>query len=73
MAINNSLGDNHEDKWLISITLLKQLQQGKRQGKITDTFNALKSEIDAHNNHHGLGAYHNRGKDINKLIEQLAF
>jgi TolA-binding protein len=71
MEINNSLSDNHEGKWLISISLLKQLQLGKGQGKITQTFDTLKPDIDAHNDHHGLGAYHNRGKDISKLRELL--
>jgi hypothetical protein len=59
MAYNNTPNRPHEDKWMISITLLKELA-GCGQSAVYVVYNARKDEIEAHNRLHQLGSYHNR-------------
>jgi hypothetical protein len=68
IAYNNAPERTHAQKWAISIPIVKDL--GKQigatyQAAIQRVFNQREQEIAAHHAQHGLGKYHNRGKQDN--------
>ena len=72
IAYNDSPERTHAQKWAISIPIVKDL--GKQigatyQAAIQRVFTQREQEIAAHHAQHGLGKYHNRGKQGN--ITQL--
>ncbi len=72
IAYNDSPERTHAQKWTISIPIVKDL--GKQigatyQAAIQRVFTQREQEIAAHHAQHGLGKYHNRGKQGN--ITQL--
>lgn len=72
IAYNDAPERTHAQKWAISIPIVKDL--GKQigatyQAAIQRVFTQREQEIAAHHAKHGLGKYHNRGKQAN--ITQL--
>ncbi|MBW4639346.1 MAG: hypothetical protein KME05_14115 [Gloeocapsa sp. UFS-A4-WI-NPMV-4B04] len=68
IAYNDSPERTHAQKWTISIPIVKDL--GKQigatyQAAIQRVFTQREQEIAAHHAQHGLGKYHNRGKQGN--------
>jgi hypothetical protein len=68
IAYNNQPERTHAQKWAISIPVVKDL--GKQvgatyQAAIQRVFTLREHEIAAHHAQHGLGKYHNRGKQGN--------
>jgi TolA-binding protein len=68
IAYNNQPERTHAQKWAISIPVVKDL--GKQvgatyQAAIQRVFTLREQEIAAHHAQHGLGKYHNRGKQGN--------
>lgn len=68
IAYNNQPEHTHTQKWAISIPVVKDL--GKQvgatyQAAIQRVFTLREQEIAAHHAQHGLGKYHNRGKQGN--------
>lgn len=68
IAYNNEPERTHAQKWAISIPIVKDL--GKQvgatyQAAIQRVFTQREHEIAAHHAQHGLGKYHNRGKQGN--------
>lgn len=68
IAYNNAPERTHAQKWAISIPIVKDL--GKQIGATYQTaiqrvFTQREQEIAAHHAQHGLGKYHNRGKQGN--------
>lgn len=74
MTYNNAQ-ENHDDKWVISFPVMKDLckQLGAAtQGKINEVLQANSSEIEEHHRSHGLGERHNRvhqGASISEFIQ----
>ena len=67
----NDCQADHDSKWAISFPVMKHLGKAN-QKKIAAVFDAMRSEIDAHHQKHGLGPRHNRkhqGQAINDFIK----
>ncbi|MBD3885003.1 hypothetical protein IFO70_25045 [Phormidium tenue FACHB-886] len=74
MAYNNAQGRTHQERWVISVPVMKDLlkQIGKAtQPKIEAVLKARASEIEAHHQEHGLGERHNRvhqGQSVSDVV-----
>jgi hypothetical protein len=74
----NNAQENHDDKWVISFPVMKDLckQLGAAtQGKINEVLQANSTQIEEHHRAHGLGERHNRvhqGASISEFISLLA-
>ncbi|MDJ0706295.1 MAG: hypothetical protein QNJ46_23740 [Leptolyngbyaceae cyanobacterium MO_188.B28] len=74
LAFNDTPGRSHGEKWTISFPIVKELGKpigATYQKVILQVLAERGEESEAHHENHGIGKYHNRGKDYGQLPQVI--